>query len=63
MKKLTGAKIKAEREARGLTQQEAAEVVGVVQRTWSNYERNKCSINPKLWEYFLIKTSCKNDKL
>lgn len=48
--------IESTRTRLNLTQKEAADVVGITQRMWSYYEQGVHKINPKMWEFFLIKT-------
>lgn len=49
--------VRAARDAAGLRQQEAAELVhlGTFQR-WSEYERGVSPIDPARWAYFLLMT-------
>jgi hypothetical protein len=53
----TPAMIRAARDASGLRQQEAAELVhlGTFQR-WSEYERGVTAIDPARWALFLLMT-------
>lgn len=48
--------IRAARKAAGMTQKQAADVVGVSWRAWQDWELGVRGINPGLWELFLIKT-------
>jgi putative transcriptional regulator len=54
------AEIKAAREAAGLTQTEAAEVIYSTLRTWQDWEAEgdaRRRMHPGLWELWLIKTA------
>ena len=55
----TPAKVRAAREAAGLTQTEAADKIGATLRAWQAYEDeggNGRRMHPGLFELFLIKT-------
>lgn len=54
----TKEQIKETRKQAGLTQQTAADKLGVTLRTWSYWETGGYKMRPQLWEYFniLIKT-------
>lgn len=49
--------IAAERELARLTQREAAAVIYRSWRTWQDWELGRASMDPALWELWLIKTS------
>lgn len=54
---MTPEAVRAAREAAGLTQQQAAELVHLGQaRRWSEYERGVHVIDMARWELFRIKT-------
>lgn len=48
------AQIRKVREAAGLSQSQAAEVVYVSLRTWQNWEAGKHAMNPVLWDCFKV---------
>ena len=48
--------IKKAREAAGLTQVQAAELVGVIERAWQRYEAGDRAMSAAMYELFLIKT-------
>lgn len=48
--------ILAAREAAGLTQAQAAELVLTPRRTWQDWERGVARMHPGLWELFRLKT-------
>jgi putative transcriptional regulator len=57
----TPAQIKAARKAAGLTQTQAASLIGKPLRTWQNWEGDPAlpssrKMDAALWELFLIKT-------
>lgn len=52
----TPAQIAAAREAAGLTQQQAGELVHTDNRTWRRWEAGDRAMHPAFWELFLIKT-------
>jgi len=57
MKAPTPAEIRARREAAGLTQAQAAELVHLgAQPRWAEYENGERNIDLARWELFLIKT-------
>jgi DNA (cytosine-5)-methyltransferase 1 len=47
------------RKSLNLTQNQAAELLQVSQRTWQQWELNKRKMHPAFWELFLIKTNYK----
>ncbi len=51
----TPAEIIAFREARGMTQREIANALGVHAVTWSRWECGKLSVNPDRWRVLLTK--------
>jgi putative transcriptional regulator len=53
--------IKAARLAAGLTQQEAADLVGLPQPRWSEYEAGKRRPRRAQWEMFLLLTGQHRD--
>lgn len=56
----TPAQIRAAREAAGLTQAAAAEVVYATLRTWQNWEASGAAgraMHPAIWELWLMKTA------
>lgn len=53
--KPTPKKIKAARLKAQLTQQQAADVMGVLLRSWQRWEYGTRAMNPRNWELFLIK--------
>jgi DNA-binding transcriptional regulator YiaG len=60
MKPPTPTEIKAARGACGLTQAEAADLLGVSERTWQNWEAEQGTVNhrqmrPALFELFNLK--------
>ena len=52
--------IKKARQAAGLTQRQAGELLSVVVRTWQRWEYGERRMSPAMWELFLIKT--KNER-
>lgn len=56
MTKTTAAGIKARRQAFGITQQEAAELVGVTLKGWQHYEYGVREIPVPTWRLFCILT-------
>jgi len=48
--------IKKARQAAGLTQQQAGELLSVGVRTWQRWEYGERKMSPALWELFRIKT-------
>ncbi|ELI8047065.1 TPA: helix-turn-helix domain-containing protein [Yersinia enterocolitica] len=59
MNKPAAVDIKKYREAKGLTQTEAAQLIFSKYRTWQDWESGKASMHPGLWELFLLKTGQK----
>lgn len=53
-------KLKKARQAAGLTQQQAGELLSVGVRTWQRWEYGERRMSPAMWELFLIKT--KNER-
>jgi DNA-binding XRE family transcriptional regulator len=51
----TPAEIRAAREAAGLTQQEAGELIHGSRRAWQDYESGARKMHPGLWELFQAK--------
>lgn len=51
----TPAEIRAAREAAGLTQQEAGELIHGSRRAWQDYESGARKMHPGLWELFRLK--------
>lgn len=51
----TPAEIRAAREAAGLTQQEAGELIHGSRRAWQDYESGARKMHPGLWELFMAK--------
>lgn len=51
--------IRSAREAAGLTQTQAAELVHSKLRTWQQWEAGDNRMHPGLWELFMIKTGMK----
>ena len=51
----TPAEIRAAREAAGLTQQEAGELIHGSRRAWQDYESGARKMHPGLWELFKTK--------
>lgn len=49
--------IRAAREAAGLTQTEAADLVYSTLRTWQDWEAGIARMHPGLWELFTIKAT------
>lgn len=47
--------IRAAREAAGLTQSTAAEIVHANLRSWQKWEAGERAMHPAFWELFLIK--------
>jgi len=52
----TQAEIKTARKKAGLTQAQAAEVIGKKYRVWQYYEAGKFEMCPVLFDYFVDKT-------
>lgn len=62
----TPSQIKAKRSELGLTQSQAAALIGKSARAWQNWERPESSqehrkMDDALWELFLIKSGCQNE--
>ena len=51
--------IRAAREAAGLTQTRAAELIYSTMRTWQDWEAGKRAMHPGLFELFLLKAKKK----
>jgi DNA-binding transcriptional regulator YiaG len=49
--------IRAAREAAGLSQSSAAELIHSTLRTWQDWEAGKARMHPGLWELFRIKSA------
>jgi putative transcriptional regulator len=49
------AEIRSARELAGLTQSQAAEILGVDRVTWARYEAGTRTLSPEQWEYWLHK--------
>ncbi|MFA9439423.1 helix-turn-helix domain-containing protein [Uliginosibacterium sp. sgz301328] len=49
--------VRAAREAAGLTQTQAAELIHGTLRAWQEWEAGNRRMHPGLWELFCIKTS------
>lgn len=47
--------IKESRKKTGMTQSQAAAMVGHALRTWQDWESGKRNMHPSLWDYWLIK--------
>ena len=54
------AEIKAAREAAGLTQKQAGELIHGTLRGWQDYEYGKRPMHPGLWELFKLKVSSRS---
>lgn len=52
----TQQEIKKARQAAGLTQQQAGELLSVGVRTWQRWEYGERKMSPAMWELFRIKT-------
>jgi DNA-binding transcriptional regulator YiaG len=52
----TPEQIKQARQAAGLTQLQAAELIYSTRRTWQDWQYGKSPMHPAIWELFLIKT-------
>lgn len=52
----TPAEIRAAREAAGLTQTDAAELIYSTLSAWQRWEQAERAMHPALWELFRIKT-------
>ena len=48
--------IKKARQAAGLTQRQAGELLSVGVRTWQRWEYGERRMSPAMWELFIIKT-------
>lgn len=51
----TPAEIRAAREAAGLTQEQAGELIHGSRRAWQDYEAGSRKMHPGLWELFRLK--------
>lgn len=51
----TPADIRAAREAAGLTQEQAGELIHGSRRAWQDYEAGNRKMHPGLWELFRLK--------
>lgn len=51
------AEVRAAREASGLSQSAAAELIHSTLRTWQDWEAGKARMHPGLWELFRIKSA------
>jgi len=49
-------KIITARRNAGQNQTQAADVVGLRRRQWSDYENGRANICPKVWEHYLLMT-------
>ncbi len=52
----TSQQVRERRTRAGLTQTEAAELLGVNERTWQYWESGLYRMRPALWELFVLKT-------
>ena len=59
----TPQQIKTARQAAGLTQAAAAQLVGVLLRSWQRWESGERKISATAWKLFKIKTERKMDKI
>lgn len=59
----TPEEIKKARALAGLTQPQAADVIGVTTSGWARWEGNERRMHPAFWELFLIKTGLKESDL
>lgn len=59
MKKPTKTEVLRFRTAAGLSCREAAQIIGVGERTWQNYERGTRSMSAAAWELFNQKIKSK----
>ena len=55
----TADEIRAAREAAGLTQQQARDLVYASSRAWEQWEAGDARMHPGLWELFVIKAGVK----
>ena len=53
--------VRSARDAAGLTQAQAAEIVYVTSHAWHYWEKGKRAMPAGLWELFLIKTEVHHD--
>lgn len=53
---ITSEQIRAARKAAGLTQKQAAELLGLAMVTWKFYENGRLNMPARNFELFLIKT-------
>jgi DNA-binding transcriptional regulator YiaG len=54
--KISPQKIKKARHKLGLTQPEAASVIGAAKRTWQDWESGQRNMPEAKWELFILKT-------
>ncbi len=59
----TPSQIRETRQAAGLTQQQAADLIGVVLRTWAYWESGDYNMRSQSWELFKIRLKERKDEL